>query len=151
GGEEVVIEMLLEGLYARETRRASLAIPLQSAKRLPSAEVSMPPTKSAARSFTAPLQRMSSSFGWTTVRIPFNAAKLWAKRGHIRVRGTINGFEFRSNLFPDGQGNHYMTVNKKVQCGAGVRVGMKARFCMEPDTAPRPVTKSGELERVLRQ
>jgi uncharacterized protein YdeI (YjbR/CyaY-like superfamily) len=108
--------------------------------------------KRYSRCFTAPLQRTSSGFNWVVVRIPFDAAKLWGKRGHIRVRGTVNGFEFRSNLFPDGQGHHYLTVNRKVQAGAGVRAGIRARFRMEPDTAARSIQQpTGELLRALKQ
>jgi hypothetical protein len=43
-------------------------------------------------------------------------------------------FAFRTSLFPDGQGGHFMMVNKQMQRGAGVGPGMTARFRLEPDT-----------------
>src|SRR5438067_1044490 len=93
----------------------------------------------AEKRFTAYLERSNNNLGWTVARIPFDAAKLWAKRGQIRVRGVINSFEFRATLFPDGKGNHYLLVNKKMQKGAAVRAGDKANFSLEPDVAARPI------------
>jgi hypothetical protein len=67
------------------------------------------------------------------------------------VKGTINDFSFRTTLFPTGNGHHYMIVNKTMQKGGSVQVGMEARFTMEPDTEERPVPVSPELERALKQ
>lgn len=101
------------------------------------------------RTFNAVLERQPGRLGWTVVRIPFDAAKVWGKRGQIRVKGDINGFEFRTSLFPDGKGNHALLVNKQMQRGAGAVAGTKARFRLEPDTAERVVELPAELARVL--
>lgn len=82
-------------------------------------------------------------------RIPFDAAKLWGTRGQIRVKGEINGFVFRSSLFPDGHGGHLLLVNKKMQDVGGTGPGQTARFRLEPDTEERPVAMPVELERAL--
>jgi uncharacterized protein YdeI (YjbR/CyaY-like superfamily) len=104
-----------------------------------------------AKRFSAPLARSSNNLGWTVTRIPFDAAKLWKKRGQIRVRGTINEFEFRATLFPDGDGSHYLLVNKKMQKGGHAHAGDKATFTLEPDKAERPIVIPAELEKLFKQ
>jgi len=44
-----------------------------------------------------------------------------------------------------------MLINKQMQQGAGVRVGMKARFRLEPDLEKRIVNEPPELARILKQ
>lgn len=111
----------------------------------------MPAARTIAKTFDAVLERGANNLGWTIVRIPFDAAKVWGKRGQLRVSGDINGFAFRTSLFPDGKGGHSLLVNKKMQKGANARLGMKARFRLEPDSAPRPVNPPQELLALLRQ
>jgi uncharacterized protein YdeI (YjbR/CyaY-like superfamily) len=111
----------------------------------------MPSAKPVAKTFDATLERTPNNLGWTIIRVPFDVAKVWGKRGQLRVSGEINGFAFRTALFPTRVGRHMMLVNKKMQKGANVRVGVKARFRLEPDTAPRPVVLPQELLALLRQ
>ena len=51
---------------------------------------------------------MPDRLRWVIARIPFDAAKLWGKRGQIKVQGEINGFAFTATLFPDGRGDHFL-------------------------------------------
>jgi uncharacterized protein YdeI (YjbR/CyaY-like superfamily) len=88
---------------------------------------------------------------WVVVRIPFDVAKVWGVRGHLRVKGDINGFAFRTSLFPSRSGHHFMIVNKQMQKGARVSVGMEARFRMEPDTEKREVPPAPEVDLALKQ
>jgi uncharacterized protein YdeI (YjbR/CyaY-like superfamily) len=111
----------------------------------------MPAPRTSSKTFEAVLERGANNLGWTIIRIPFDAAKIWGKRGQLRVSGDINGFAFRTSLFPDGKGGHSLLVNKAMQKGANVRVGMKARFRLEPDSAPRPLVMPEELAALLRQ
>jgi len=94
---------------------------------------------------------MPGRLGWTIVRVPLDIAKLWGSRGALRARGEINGFEFRTSLFPTGRGTHYILINKKMQKGAGVHAGEQAEFKLEPDTKERPVLLPIEMERILKQ
>jgi Domain of unknown function (DUF1905)/Bacteriocin-protection, YdeI or OmpD-Associated len=105
--------------------------------------------KPASRIFQATLERVDSPLKWVMVRVPFDAAKVWGKRGHIKVKGEINGFAFRTSLFPDGNGGHRLLVNKLMQRGAQASPGMSARFRLERDSAVRVVTIPAELHRVL--
>jgi uncharacterized protein YdeI (YjbR/CyaY-like superfamily) len=108
-------------------------------------------TKAAAKSFTAILERENSGLGWTIIRIPFDASKTWKVRGRLKVRGEINGFAFRTTLFPDGKGGDTLLVNKKMQSGARAVAGMSAKFRLELDTAERSVTVPAELKVFLAQ
>jgi hypothetical protein len=111
----------------------------------------MPKPDPIVKRFEAVLERTGDRLNWTIIRIPFDVAKIWGKRGQLRVKGTINGFAFQSSLFPTGQGTHMLTVNKKMQAGGKAAPGAKAKFVLEPDTAPREVKPSPELLRMLRQ
>ncbi len=111
----------------------------------------MSTAKLAVKTFEAFLEPSGNSLKWTIIRVPFDAAKIWGKRGQLKVQGEINGFSFRTSLFPARQGGHILLVNKKMQAGGHVRQGMKAKFRLEPDTAPRDITLPAELLAILRQ
>jgi uncharacterized protein YdeI (YjbR/CyaY-like superfamily) len=106
-------------------------------------------TKSSAKSFEARLERDTSNLGWVVIRIPFDVSKIWGTRAQLKVKGEINGFRFRTSLFPTGGGKHVMLVNKRMQAGARASFGMTARFRLEPDTEERIVTIPAELEHAL--
>lgn len=106
-------------------------------------------SKPVRKSFKATLERMESNLGWVIVRIPLNVPKTWGVRGMLKVEGEINGFAFRTSLFPTGKGYHYLLVNKRMQAGAHVRAGDTAHFQLEPDLLERKVTAAAELKRAL--
>jgi len=105
----------------------------------------------AAKRFEARLERMRSRLNWIIIHVPFDAAKAWRLRGQIKVKGEINGFAFRTSLFPTREGGHILLVNKRMQKGAHVHEGVVARFQLELDTEKRIATIPGELEQILRQ
>jgi uncharacterized protein YdeI (YjbR/CyaY-like superfamily) len=105
--------------------------------------------KPAARTFQAALERIDSPLKWVMVRVPFDAGKVWGKRGQLKVKGEVNGFAFRTSLFPDGKGGHRLLVNKLMQRGAKTTPGMTARFRLEPDSEVRVVNVPEELHRAL--
>jgi uncharacterized protein YdeI (YjbR/CyaY-like superfamily) len=107
--------------------------------------------KTPAKTFKATLERMQSNLGWVIIRIPFDVSKVWGVRGTLRVKGEINGFAFRSSLFPTGKGSHYLLVNKRMQAGAASAPGMAAQFRLVPDTAERKAILPAELRRALSQ
>src|SRR5258708_3781928 len=94
---------------------------------------------------------MPSNLGWITVPIPLDVPKVWGTRGRLRVKGEINGFAFRTSLFPTGKGFHCLTVNKRLQVGANVAPGDTAQFRLQPDTEKRVVTVPAELRHVLNE
>jgi Domain of unknown function (DUF1905)/Bacteriocin-protection, YdeI or OmpD-Associated len=110
------------------------------------------PKNLKAKTFEAVLDRMPDRLRWVIARVPFDAAKLWGKRGQIRVQGEINGFAFTATLFPDGQGHHFLIVNKKMLSGGKTAAGLTAKFRLQPDTTPRiTVSPPAELLRELGQ
>ena len=111
----------------------------------------MKPATAVVRTFRAKLERGASRLGWTIIRIPFDAGKIWGTRGQLRVKGEINGFGFRSSLFPDGRGGHTLLVNKRMQAGSGTAIGKIAQFRLEPDTEKRVATVPQELVALLQE
>lgn len=82
--------------------------------------------------------------------VPFDVEKVFGARARVPVRGTVNGHPFRSSIFPTGDGQHYMVVNKQVREGAEVKAGDTVSLVMERDEEPRVVTPPPELARALR-
>ena len=107
--------------------------------------------KSVEKSFKATLERMPGNLGWVIIRIPFDVSKIWGVRGRLRVKGEINGFPFRTALFPTGKGYHFLLVNKQMQAGADARAGSTADFHLEPDSKVRKATVPVELQRAFSQ
>jgi uncharacterized protein YdeI (YjbR/CyaY-like superfamily) len=106
-------------------------------------------SKPPVKTFKATLERIQSRLGWTIIRIPFDINKVWPMRNRLRVRGEINGFAFRTSLFPARGGGHIMLVNKAMQRGGDVRQGMSAQFRLEADLAERIAIVPPELKRFL--
>jgi len=104
---------------------------------------------SATKRFEARLERLRSRLNWIIVRIPFDAAQAWGLRGQIKVKGEINGFAFRTSLFPTREGWHFLLVNKRMQKEARAVEGSVAHFQMELDREERTVTIPDELKRIL--
>jgi len=104
-----------------------------------------------AKSFQATLERGGGALNWVIVRIPFDVSKLWGKRGQLRVRGEINGFAFRTSLFPTGDGRHILLVNKGMQKGGRAGLGVTARFRLQPDTEKREVAMPVELKSAIQE
>jgi hypothetical protein len=80
---------------------------------------------------------------------PINVPEMFRSRGRVPVKGTINGFPFRSSLMPMG-GCHMMPVNKAVCQGAGVKPGDVVDVMMERDAEERTVEPPVELARALK-
>ena len=79
---------------------------------------------------------------------PVDVPQVFGTRGRVPVRGTINGFPFRSSLTPCG-GPHMMPVNKALCQGAGAKPGDMVEVVMERDDEVRTVEAPPELKREL--
>jgi hypothetical protein len=102
------------------------------------------------KKFRATLERGLEGMGWTVVRVPFEPRKEWKQMLRLRVRGSVNGVEFRTSLFPVlGGGSLCLMVNKQTQRAAGLRLGSVAEFSLEPDLEPRPAELPDELAALL--
>jgi uncharacterized protein YdeI (YjbR/CyaY-like superfamily) len=104
-----------------------------------------------AKKFRGLLEPDNTSLKWVIVKLPFDATKAWKTRNRLRVKGTINGFAFRTSLFGSAQGGYFLPVNKQMQRGAGATIGSMAEIVLEPDLEEREVSVPPELAKLLRQ
>jgi hypothetical protein len=101
--------------------------------------------------FKAALEKGDRVLGWTIVPVPFDPAQVWPDRIRLRVKGTINGFAFRTSLFPESgkTASYFLLVNRAMQSGGNARPGQVAKFTLEPDLDPRPAELPEELDTLL--
>jgi Flp pilus assembly protein CpaB len=79
---------------------------------------------------------------------PVDVPELFGTRARVPIRGTINGYPFRSSLMPCG-GRRMMPVNKELCEGAGVRPGDMVDVVMERDEEERTVDAPAVLKKEL--
>jgi Domain of unknown function (DUF1905)/Bacteriocin-protection, YdeI or OmpD-Associated len=79
---------------------------------------------------------------------PVDVPEMFGTRGRVPVRGTINGFPFRSSLMPCG-GPHRMPVNKALRHGAGAKPGDMVEVVLERDDEIRNVEPPAQLKKEL--
>jgi uncharacterized protein YdeI (YjbR/CyaY-like superfamily) len=106
---------------------------------------------STRQRFRALLEPMGTNLNWVIARVPFAAEKVWKTRRGKRVRGTINGFAFRTSLFGSKAKGHCVLVNKVMQKGAQAYAGQMAEFFLEPDLEERKAAVPPELAKLLKQ
>lgn len=107
-------------------------------------------TRAVRKRFTALLEPDGTALNWVVARVPFDIKQAWPARKGRRVKGEMEGFAFRTTLisYPRG-GGLFLMVNKKMQAGAGVRKGQKARIWLEPDLEEREIPLPKELAKEL--
>jgi uncharacterized protein YdeI (YjbR/CyaY-like superfamily) len=92
-----------------------------------------------------------SKLNWIIVKLPFDVAEAWKTRNRLHVKGTINGFAFRTSLFGSAHDGHFLLVNRQMQKGAGATVGSMAEVVIEPDLEERNSSIPPELAKLLKQ
>ena len=109
-------------------------------------------TKAAAKSpvkrFRALVERGESS-AVCAIHFPFDVEQTFGARGHVPVRGTLNGAPFRASIFKMG-GRHFMVINRKLREASGVSGGETVPVTVERDTEPRVVTPPADFARALK-
>ncbi|HEX8762991.1 MAG TPA: YdeI/OmpD-associated family protein [Candidatus Saccharimonadales bacterium] len=77
---------------------------------------------------------------WLIVRLPKDASIQLPSRGQVMVKGEINDFHFQTALEPDGDGSHWLNVDKAMQKAAGIRAGDSVTLAIESSKDwPEPV------------
>jgi hypothetical protein len=66
---------------------------------------------------------LAKAVSWTFLTLPIEASARLPARGLVSVEGTINGLVFRATLEPDGQGGHWLKVDRKLREAAGAEAG----------------------------
>lgn len=79
---------------------------------------------------------------------PVDVPTYFGTRARVPIRGTINGFPFRSSLMPCG-GRRMMPVNKALCMGAGVQPGDIVDVVIERDDEKRTVEAPASLKKLL--
>jgi uncharacterized protein YdeI (YjbR/CyaY-like superfamily) len=106
---------------------------------------------STRQRFRSLLKPDGTNLKWVIAHVPFSPAKVWKTRQGMRVKGTINGFAFRTSLFGSAEKGYVVLVNKTMQKGAEAYAGEMAEFTLEPDLEERSATVPPELAKLLKQ
>jgi hypothetical protein len=106
-------------------------------------------TKATSKRFRVKLEELK---GMAALRltIPFDVPEVFGSRARVPVRGTINGFAFRSSVFPVGDGTHYMVANRAMREGGNLKGGDTASVTLERDDEPRTITPPADFARALK-
>jgi hypothetical protein len=81
---------------------------------------------------------------------PFDVPATFGTRARVPVRGTMNGYAFRSSLMPMGAG-YCMAVNKTMREAANVKVGDEVEVVLARDGEERIVEPPADLARELKR
>ena len=79
---------------------------------------------------------------------PFDVVAVFQRKGRVPVKGTINGFPFRSSLMNMGDG-HMMVVNASMRAGAKCKGGDTVSVVMELDEEERTVGVPDYLQKLI--
>lgn len=79
---------------------------------------------------------------------PFDVVAVFQRKGRVPVKGTINGFPFRSSLMNMGEG-HMMAVNAQLRAGAKCKAGDTVAVLLELDEEVRTVEVPRYLKKMI--
>lgn len=79
---------------------------------------------------------------------PFDVMKTFGRQGRVPVKGTVNGFPFRSSLMNMGEG-HMMCVNAQMRAGGHCQAGDTVSVVLELDQQERTVDVPAWLKKLI--
>lgn len=95
------------------------------------------------------LQPAGPKGGSALVQLPAEVSRVLGRKGRAPVRCRFDSVEFRSSIFPNGDGTHYLVLNQQVRNTAGCKVGDEILLRIEPDHEPRVVEIPADLQAAL--
>jgi hypothetical protein len=60
---------------------------------------------------------------WSFLTLPKPATRKLPSRGQVSISGTLNDHPFQATLQPDGQGGHWLKIDRKLREAAGIAPG----------------------------
>jgi len=100
-------------------------------------------------SFEAVLVKPEGVGTWTFLGIPIEVSAMFGSKGQVKVKGTINGYPFRSTALPMGDGSHYLVVGKDIRDHIAVAQGDSVIVVLELDTEERRITVPDDFLRAM--
>ena len=86
---------------------------------------------------------------WTFLSLPKEASAKLPSRGMVSVKGTLNGRSLSATLEPDGQGGHWLKVDRKMREAAGAEAGEVVTLEIAPVTEEPEPTVPSDLRKAL--
>lgn len=101
--------------------------------------------------FEAKLLRPAAPKGaaWTFLVLPAQASAKLPTRSMVTVDGTFAGRPFQATLEPDGQGSHWLKVDKTLREAAGVAAGDTVALEIAPVTEEPEPTVPPDIRKAL--
>ena len=82
------------------------------------------------------------------VKPPFDVPTIFGTKARVPIRGTVNGFKFRTSLCNMGEG-HFFVVNKAMREGGKCEAGDVADIVIERDREERVVVVPPYIKKVI--
>jgi hypothetical protein len=86
---------------------------------------------------------------WSFLVLPAEASATLPTRGMVSVEGTFAGQPFRATLEPDGQGSHWLKVERALREAAGAQVGDRVALEIEPTAVALEPRVPADLRKAL--
>ena len=86
---------------------------------------------------------------WTFLILPKNASAKLPTRSMTSVEGTLNGASFEATLEPDGEGSHWLRVERALREAAGAEVGDMVELEIAPMAEEPEPTVPADLQAAL--
>lgn len=86
---------------------------------------------------------------WTFLTLPKEASAQLPSRGQTTVEGVLNGRHLKATLEPDGQGGHWLKVDRKLREAAGAAAGDVVTLEIEPVAEEPEPSVPADLRKAL--
>jgi hypothetical protein len=85
----------------------------------------------------------------TYIVVPFSVQAVFGTKGQVKVKGTLDGAEYRSSIQPLGDATHSLIVTKTLLNAIGKTPGDRVTVTMAADTEARTVVVPDDLGQAL--